>query len=620
MEQTVFDIIIMGGGHAGVEATYAAAQFGLNVALISMPDVPLASAPCNPSIGGVGKGQVVREIDAMGGIMGFLADRAGIQFRTLNESKGYAVHSTRVQIDKEKYSEIATSFLSQISNLKIIYQKINQVKKSPDQDYFIIETENGWSYRTKKIIVTVGTFLGGKLHCGEEVVLGGRDGYEASANLQSIFSHIKNVPERFKTGTPARLVNSSIDYSQLEEQPSDDSVEHFHFANYENPRFLPQMSCYLARTNSETLKIIRANKERSPMYNGQIKAVGARYCPSIEDKAYRYPDKDIHHVFIEPEGLNLKTMYPSGISSSLPKEVQHAFIQSIDGLEKAEIDTYGYAVEYDVVDTTCLKLTLEHKEFEGLYFAGQVNGTSGYEEAAGQGLVAGLNAALAFLKKDPVIFSRKNSYIGVMIEDLVSNVRDEPYRLFTARSENRLYIREDNSIDRMWSYRTKFELNQPLDKYAPKYLFEKSILLQFCKSFSFKRTASHFELTSLKDFYNYENNITLADLLKDPTLDPIVVLNEILEHYQISFAKNIIKSVAIECKYLGYIVRFDQQNERVNKLDSVKIKWQKIIESENISFECKQRIEKIKPETFGQLKLIEGIRPATLAYVASFNV
>ena len=318
-----FDLIVVGGGHAGIEAAHIAAQFPLNIGLITIPGIGLGSAPCNPSVGGVGKGQVVRELDALGGLMGILADKAGIQFRTLNDSKGYAVQSTRVQIDKDLYSVAAEELISSIPNIDVIREKVVTVQRD-GADFLVTTTER--SYRTKKLIMTVGTFLNGKLHTGSEQTIGGRVDCDASVSLQNMFNEIKTRPNRFKTGTPPRLAKNSIDYSQLQEQPSDASVRNFHCLNSPFGRESLQVSCYLARTNPETMEIIRANKEKSPMFNGQIKGVGARYCPSIEDKAFRYPDKNEHHVFIEPEGLELDTMYPSGISSSLPKEVQEAYV------------------------------------------------------------------------------------------------------------------------------------------------------------------------------------------------------------------------------------------------------------------------------------------------------
>lgn len=609
-----FDIAIIGGGHAGIEAAYIAAQFDLSVAIITIPGIGLGSAPCNPSVGGVGKGQVVRELDALGGLMGVLADKAGIQFRTLNDSKGFAVQSSRVQIDKERYSIEAEKIIAAIPNITVLREKVNNIQKNAE--LFEIQGEN--TYYAKKLVMTVGTFLNGKLHTGSEQTLGGRVDCEPSKGLTDLFAAIKTRPQRFKTGTPPRLDKSTIDYTKLEEQPSDSTVRNFHCLHSTFEREIPQVSCWLAHTNSETMEVIRANKEKSPMFNGQIKGVGARYCPSIEDKAFRYPDKNIHHVFIEPEGLELDTMYPSGISSSLPKEVQLEYVRSIVGLEKAEIKVFGYAVEYDVLDTTDLKLTLEHTEIPGLYFAGQVNGTSGYEEAAGQGLIAGANAALASLGLEALVLSRHESYIGVMIEDLTSNTRDEPYRLFTARSENRLFIREDNSLIRMWPYRTSLMLNLPIDKYQRTFMENYEELLAFCDETMISEKSPLMEMFSGEgELQQLVRRMSVTELLKQAWLNPITTLETILSHYGLATDYDLVRTVAISKKYDGYIKRSEDQFSRLKKMDSMRIDWEAIAASNNISFECKQRITRIRPDTFGQLKLIEGIRPATLAVVAA---
>jgi len=610
-----FDIIVVGGGHAGVEAAHIASQFGLSVGLITIPGIGLASAPCNPSIGGVGKGQVVRELDSLGGLMGKLADLAGIQYRTLNESKGFAVQSTRVQIDKELYSLSAEKIIDSIQNISVIREKVISIEKVTDG--FSISTAQA-NYHSKKLIMTVGTFLNGKLHTGDKQTLGGRIDCDSSLGLQNLFEAIRTRPSRFKTGTPPRLDKFTINYSVLEEQPSDSNVRNFHSLHDPNERFASQRSCYLAHTNQATMEIIRSNKEKSPMFNGQIKGVGARYCPSIEDKAFRYPDKNIHHVFIEPEGLDLDTVYPSGISSSLPAEVQESYVRSITGLENAEIKVYGYAVEYDVVDTTDLKLTLEHSNFAGLYFAGQVNGTSGYEEAAGQGFIAGANAALAYLEMEPLILSRHESYIGVMIEDLTSNTRDEPYRLFTARSENRLFIREDNSIVRMFPYRAQFLLNEAIDIYQRNFMESYDSLMSFCDEFMVPETSLLMdEFSGEGELQQLTRRMSVSELLKQAWLNPIQALERIFLHYGLNVDFDLVKLVAISKKYEGYIKRSESQYEKLKKMDNTRIDWEQIISSSNISFECKQRIGRIKPETFGQLKLIDGIRPATLAVIAA---
>lgn len=609
MKET-FDILIVGGGHAGVEAAFAASQFqNLKIGLISMPGVGLASAPCNPSIGGVGKGQVVREIDALGGLMPRLADLSGIQFRTLNESKGYAVQSTRVQIDKDLYSVYATDEIEKIENIDVIYEKVSDV--SFDNDVYKISTKDNL-YFSKKIIMTVGTFLNGKIHRGSVQSEGGRDNCTSSASMDSIFKNIKTLTQRFKTGTPPRLKYDSVDFSVLEEQASDPAVRNFHYSNRPYSRNLDQVSCYLARTNSETMKHIRDNLDKSPMYNGQINAIGARYCPSIEDKAARYPDKDVHHVFVEPETMSKDTVYPSGISSSLPVDVQDKIIRSIAGLENSEVTCYGYAVEYDVVDTTQLNLTLEHKNFSGLYFAGQVNGTSGYEEAAGQGLIAGLNAALKILDKESIILSRKDSYIGVMIEDLVSNTRDEPYRLFTARSENRLYIREDNAVLRIADKRKQLGLNHNVDEYNDSFI---GLFEAFTKILNETFISPNYEFLTTNNI-KIPRRISLSELLKQANLNPVETFKSYLGYIRVDLDEALINCIAISNKYSGYIKKSLENSHKMDKLEAKKINWNELLNSENISFECKRRIEKIQPETFGQLKRIEGIRPATLAAVA----
>jgi tRNA uridine 5-carboxymethylaminomethyl modification enzyme len=611
----MFDIVVVGGGHAGIEAAYIASQFNLKVAIITMPGISLGSAPCNPSVGGVGKGQVVRELDALGGLMGILADKAGIQFRTLNDSKGFAVQSSRVQIDKDKYSEEAELHISKIKNITVIREKVESIEKNAL--VFQIET-NLNTYQSLKVIMTVGTFLNGKMHTGSIQEKGGRVGCESSLGLESLFSQIKMRPMRFKTGTPPRLLKTSVDYSKLEEQPSDSTVRNFHCLHKPFERYVTQVSCFLARTNERTMEIIRENKEKSPMFNGQIKGVGARYCPSIEDKAYRYPDKNTHHVFIEPEGLNLDTVYPSGISSSLPKDVQEKYVKSIEGLENAEIKIYGYAVEYDVIDTTELKITLEHHQVPGLYFAGQVNGTSGYEEAAGQGYIAGVNAALSSLSLNPLVLNRHESYIGVMIEDLTSNTRDEPYRLFTARSENRLFIREDNTLLRIFPYRAQLMLNCELDQFQRSFLDQYQVLSDFCDEMMIPESSQLLvEFSGELELQKLTRRMSVSDILRQAWLNPISTLDRILAFYKLTTNFDLIRSVAISKKYDGYIKRSESQYEKLKKMDSTRINWEAICSSNNISFECKQRIQRIKPETFGQLKLIEGIRPATLAVVAA---
>lgn len=593
-----YDVLVIGGGHAGTEAAHAATQFGLKVALLSIPGVPLASTPCNPSIGGVGKGQVVREIDALGGLMPIIADRSAIQVRILNESKGAAVQSTRFQVDKEIYAQVAAQILEQIDNLEIIRERALRIQRR--DDLFHVELSSGSTLKAKKLIVTTGTFLAGKLHVGDETTEGGRHGCERSVGLGDLFAQVKTLPLRFKTGTPPRLKRSSLDFSKMTPQESDPRTENFHSLHPKNDRFLEQVPCFITHTNIETMETVRANKDKSPMYNGKIKAVGARYCPSLEDKAFRYPDRNTHHVFVEPETLAGESIYPNGISSSLPRDVQEAFLRTIPGLENAEVMVHGYAVEYDVVDTLELDQTLQYKVIDGLYFAGQVNGTSGYEEAAGQGLIAGTNAALASLGRNPLIINRRDSYIGVMIDDLVTLKRDEPYRLFTARAENRLFIREDNTIRRMAAYRQSLGLNAPIDAYISRFMAEYELLADMVRTFIVRKL----------------NNSRLSEVICRDQRGPIVALNEFLFELGVKFSERVVTSVALSTKYDGYINRADQENQRVANLGDKRINWERILTSPNISTECKQRIREHRPATFAQLQRIEGIRPATLVTVA----
>lgn len=609
-----FDIIVLGGGHSGVEAAWIAHQFDIKVGIITIPGVGLASAPCNPAVGGVGKGQVVREIDALGGLMPRLADLAGIQFRTLNESKGYAVQSTRVQIDKEAYSAYAEDIVNS-SSIEVIRDRVDSVVKN-EEGRFVLRSEDN-VYLATKLIVTTGTFLNGKLHTGEDVREGGRFETQKSVGLGELFDGIKTLKKRFKTGTPPRIKRSSIDFSVMEPQPSDPETDNFHYGSTDGKRNLEQVHCYLTRTNENTLGLIRENKERSPIFNGQIQGVGPRYCPSIEDKAFRYPDRHTHHVFVEPEGLGIDTFYPNGISTSLPRDVQEEFIRTIPGLESAEIAIYGYAVEYDVVDTLYMNQTMEYREVPGLYFAGQVCGTSGYEEAAGQGLIAGANAALSLLKREPLILSRNKSYIGVMIEDLVTNERDEPYRLFTARSENRLFIREDNSIPRLVDYRRSLGLNNDVDETNTKFMEDFVNLQSLCDRTFFIPDKKNQELFQDLNLGGLKEKISLTEVLQRSQVDPVKALASILKRSEVFAKRSLVKAVAVTIKYRGYIEREDFENQAMNRLEDKAINFETILENKNLSFECKLRIEKVKPRTFGQLKRIEGIRPATLAFVAA---
>ena len=615
MKKSEFDIVVIGAGHAGIEAAWMIGSFGLKVALITLPDVQIAETPCNPAIGGVGKGQLVKEIDAMGGLIGKITDLSAIHFKVLNESKGYAVQSTRVQVDKEKYSKFAEKFLRENENISIINEKVIKINFLK-QNSFEIQLKNKDVIYAKATLLCTGTFLNGKLHIGAEQIEGGVFGCDKSDSLINICPVIENS-KRFKTGTPARIKKSSINWQKLQKQISEPNAQNFHCLHKDFERFNKQITCYLTRTNHKTMEIIRKNKHLAPLYNGQIQGIGPRYCPSIEDKAFRYQDRNEHHIFLEMEGNDTESVYPNGISTSLPKEIQNEFIHSIIGLEDAQILKYGYAVEYDVIDPTKLNRCLEHKNIQGLYFAGQINGTSGYEEASAQGVVAGINASLQILNKDPMIFSRNDCYMGVLVEDIITNERDEPYRLFTARAENRLFIREDNTINRMYKYRKMLNIDQPIDQYQNLYINCFSLLDELAEKYFYKTNETTNNKFINNNYGNIDARISLSELLKRAHLDPVITLANELNEKKIEIDYKILKSVAISQKYKGYIDKANNEFENLNKLDAMKVNWQILGKNERISNECRQRIIKIKPENFSQLRRINGIRPATLAYVAT---
>ena len=447
--QDTYDIVVIGAGHAGCEAGLAAARMGMKTLILATSLESIADMPCNPNIGGTGKGHIVREIDAMGGQMAKIIDKTFIQSRMLNTSKGPAVHSLRVQADKKKYHEEMKKVLENEDNLDIFEQEVDKINYE-DGKIVSCETIEGAIFPCKALIVCTGTYLNGKILMGDFAKISGPHGLSAATYLSDSLEEMGFFLRRFKTGTPARIDRKTIDLSQTEVQAGDEEIIPFSFENEgEDFSDRKQYDCYLTYTTKETKQIIMDNIDRSPIYGGNLKGVGPRYCPSIEDKMIRFPDRDIHQVFLEPESLSTDEIYVQGVSSSLPQEVQMDFYKSIKGLENVKIMRPAYAIEYDMIDTRKLDLTLESKDYSGLYFAGQINGSSGYEEAAGQGLIAGVNAALKIKGEDPFILDRSDAYIGVLIDDLVTEGTNEPYRMMTSRCEYRLTMRQDNADYRL---------------------------------------------------------------------------------------------------------------------------------------------------------------------------
>ncbi|WP_297435450.1 tRNA uridine-5-carboxymethylaminomethyl(34) synthesis enzyme MnmG [uncultured Clostridium sp.] len=605
-----YDVVVIGAGHAGVEAGLASARMGCKTLLCTLALESVAMMPCNPNIGGTAKGHIVREIDALGGEMGRNIDKTYIQTKMLNTSKGPAVHSLRAQADKNLYQVEMKKVVEKQENLDLRQLEVIDVEVIDGKVNGVL-TRNGAFFKCKAAVLTSGTYLKSKIYIGENSFYEGPNGLIPANKLSEKLIGLGMELRRFKTGTPSRVNKRSIDFSKLIEQPGDDTVSPFSFMNEKNER--PQVSCWLAYTNEKTQAVIEANMDRSPMYNGTIKSIGPRYCPSIEDKMKRFPTKIKHQIFLEPEGLNTDEMYIGGMSSSLPEDVQVEMIRTMEGFENAEIMRTGYAIEYDCIDATILSPTLEMKEIIGFFSAGQVNGSSGYEEAAGQGLVAGMNAALRVQGKEQIVLKRSDAYIGVLIDDLVTKGTEEPYRMMTSRAEYRLLLRQDNADLRLTEIAREAGLVND-ERYgmfvARKELIEQEIAR--LKDVSVTTRNETNEIVVGLGSTELKKPISLYELIKRPELDYFAV--EILDKERPEIPRSIGEQMNTVAKYEGYIKNQLEQVEKFKKLEN------KLIPADtdystihNLRTEAIQKLTKIKPLNIGQASRISGVSPADLS-------
>ena len=588
-----FDVVVVGAGHAGIEAALAAARLGAKTALLTMSCDTIGQMSCNPAIGGVAKGQIAREIDALGGEMGRVIDVTGIQFRMLNRSKGPAMHSPRAQADKRAYQAQMKRRLEEQKSLVLRQETVEDLLVERGEVRGVTTSAQA-TYRARSVILTTGTFLQGLLHLGEAKTIGGRAGEHASLGLSSALKRLGFVLERFKTGTPPRLNGRTIDFDQLEIQPGDDDPRPFSFATKQITQ--SQLPCWLGWTTPQVHDIIRQNLHRAPMYSGQIQSRGPRYCPSIEDKVVRFADKDRHQVFLEPEGRQTHEYYVNGLPTSLPADVQEEIVHGIAGLQRAQIMRYGYAVEYDFTPPTQLLPTLETKLIAGLYFAGQINGTTGYEEAAAQGLLAGINAALKQCQQEPLVLDRSQAYIGVLIDDLVTKGVDEPYRMFTSRAEFRLLLRQDNADRRLTPIGRKVGLVHDAD-WSRLQAKERSIA----------------EINKCLRRHRIEG-ATLEQRLRRPEVTWPDLISQVPELARFDECPDAVEQVVCETKYAGYAQKQSAQVERFRRLEGKPIPARLDFRAlPQLRFEAKEKLARIRPRNLGQAGRISGITPADLA-------
>ena len=589
-----YDVIVIGGGHAGCEAAHAAHRKKLKTCLISISENSIGQMSCNPAIGGLGKTHLVKEIDAAGGIMAEATDASGIQYRTLNTRKGQTVRSLRVQCDRDKYKEAVQKIIKG-TDIEVIEAEVEdiEIKKGKAESVLL---NSGKRINGEAIILTTGTFLKGVMYKGDKKIEGGRVGDKASIKLADKLYSLKLPMGRLKTGTPARIKLTSLDLENMEEQPGEEPTP-WMSKKGKNTKHIKQISCYITRTNTETHKEISDNIKKSAMYSGNIVGIGPRYCPSIEDKIHKFPLKESHQIFIEPEGVDVDLVYPNGISTSLPEENQKRFIQTIKGMESAEITEYGYAVEYDFVDPRALNKTLELIDVENLYLAGQINGTTGYEEAAAQGLMAGVNASLKICKEESLILERHDGYIGVLIDDLINLGVTEPYRMFTSRAEHRLMFSQDNADQRLTEkfYKKGFVESEQYNRYSKQEEAYKN----------FKK------LNEAKTILAENKKQKLRDFLKKPNPD----LKKIAKLIETEDQENL-ERLANECKYEGYIKKQLREIKRNEKSLKKPIPNEiNFTEIQGLSAEVKERLSASRPKTIGDASRLEGVTPAAISLI-----